>query len=100
MAGSHHHHSGRVDELHDDTNTTTLASLLANPLLLNHTIDLLPISAVLNLAATSNEFRSLVIDTPNSLRRLDLSSVKAAQLKIAPSDWPNLDLRGIVTKDE
>lgn len=99
-------HGGGVKyALPDEIETTTLLSLLSNPLLLSHTVDYLPISATLSLAGTSREFRSLVYHTPRVLRRLDLSPVKAAQFDIDPIDqggetWRNVQLDENVTEDE
>lgn len=89
----------------DNVDATTLLSLLTNPLLLCHTVDYLPISAALNLAATSREFRSLLYQTPSVFRRLDLSIVSSAQFDIDPIDqggetWRNVQLDENVTEDE
>lgn len=111
MAVSHDQHSGSIhvrpeqDENQTGTTTTTLASLLANPLLLGHTVDHLPISAALHLAATSRQFRTLLYHTPKVFRRLDLSTLKSAQFDIDPIDqggetWPNVQLDEHVAEDE
>lgn len=89
----------------DHLETNTLLSLLTNPLLLCHTVDYLPISAALNLAATSRRFRSLLYQTPSVFRRLDLSIVTSAQFDIDPIDqggevWRNAQLDENVTEDE
>lgn len=91
--------------LDTDIETITLLSLLTNPLLLCHTVDYLPISAALNLAATSRSFRSLLYQTPSVFRRLDLSIVTSAQFDIDPIDqggetWRNVQLDENVTEDE
>lgn len=91
--------------LPDEIETTTLLSLFSNPLLLFHTVDYLPISATLRLAAVSRVFRNLIYQTPGVFRHLDLSSVKSAQFDIAPLDqggnnWRNVQLDENVTEDE
>lgn len=60
--------------------TTTLNYLLSNDLILRQTLPYLSPSAVLKLAATSRDFRSLIYYTPGALRHLDLTDVKAAYL--------------------
>lgn len=94
-----------LDHRPEDFETTTLLSLLTNPLLLCHTVDYLPISASLNLAATSRKFRSLLYETPSVFRRLDLSIVSSAQFDIDPIDqggetWRNVQLDENVSEDE
>lgn len=111
MAISHGYHtldhssssSGSI--LIDDIEATTLLSFLKNPLLLCHTVDYLPISASLNLAATSRDFRNLLYQTTSVFRRLDLSTVSSAQFDIDPIDqggetWRNVQLDENVTEDE
>lgn len=88
------------DEIHDGT----LLFLLSNPLLLSLTVDYLPPSSIVNLAATCRFSRSLVYDTPGVFRRLDLSQIKSAQLDIDPVEggalWRNSQLDENVTEDE
>lgn len=109
MAISHDYHTLDYTSndclLPDAVEATTLLSLLTNPLLLCHTVDYLPISAALNLAAVSREFRSLLYQTPSVFRRLDLSIVSSAQFDIDPIDqggetWRNVQLDENVTEDE
>lgn len=89
----------------NDIETTTLFSLLTNPLLLCQTVDYLPISAALNLAATSRKFRNLLYQTPSVFKRLDLSIVSSAQFDIDPIDqggetWRNFQLDENLSEDE
>ncbi|CAN8098014.1 unnamed protein product [Discula destructiva] len=105
VSSDHDHHTGSIHVLPDDIETITLGSLLANPLLLCHIVDYLPISALLSLAATSNQFRNLLYKTPRVFRRLDLTTVKSAQLHIEPIDqggqiWRNAQLDENVTEDD
>lgn len=108
MAVSHDIDHGGGDTKYarpQEIGTTTLLSLLSNPLLLSHTVDYLPVSATLSLATTSRDFQNLVYHTPRVLRRLDLSPVKAAQFDIDPIDqggetWRNVQLDENVTEDE
>lgn len=91
--------------LPDEIQETAILSLLSNPLLLCHTVDFLPVSATLNLAATSREIRTLIYHTPSVFRRLDLSLVKSAQFDIDPIDqggetWRNAQVDENVTEDE
>jgi len=83
----------------------TLLSLLSNTLILSHTTPYLPVSAVLNLAATSRSFRGLIYKTPQVFRHLDLSGVRSAQFKIEGIDhggetWRNVQLDENLTEDE
>jgi hypothetical protein len=103
MSHDHHHGGGHV--LPDEIQEGTLLFLLSNPLLLSLTVDHLPPSATVSLAATSRAFRSLVHHTPGVFRRLDLTQVKAAQFDIDPIDqggqvWRNVQLDENVTEDE
>ncbi|KAG8169562.1 hypothetical protein KVR01_000307 [Diaporthe batatas] len=72
--------------LPDEIQEGTLLFLLSNPLLLSLTVDHLPPSATVSLAATSRAFRSLIYHTPGVFRRLDLTQVKSAQFDVDPID--------------
>ena len=83
----------------------TLLQLLSNTLVLYQTVPYLPISSLLTLGATSKSFRTLIHDTPNVFRHLDLTQVKSAQFHIAAIDhggeiWRNVQLDENVTEDE
>ena len=100
-----HEHGDGVHALPDEIQEGTLLFLLSNPLLLSLTVDHLPPSSALNLAATCRSFRSLVYDTPGVLRRLDLTQVRSAQFDIDPIDqggqiWRNAQLDENLTEDE
>ena len=95
------HHAALPDEIQEGT----LLHLLSNHLLLCHTAPYLPISAVLNLAATCRSFRALINETPTVFRHLDLSHVQSAQFDIDPIDqggetWRNVQLDENLTEDE
>lgn len=92
-------------QLLEELREAAVIALLSNPLLLCHTIDYLPVSATLNLAATSRAVRHYIYNTPSVFRRLDLSPVKSAQFDIDPIDqggqtWRNVQLDEHVTEDE
>jgi hypothetical protein len=83
----------------------TLSDLLSNSLILHQTVPLLPISAVLNLAATSRTLRNLLHYTPGVFRLVDLTSVKSARFDVAGIDhggeiWRNVQLDENLTEDE
>lgn len=92
-------------QLPEELREAAVIALLSNPLLLCHTIDYLPVSATLNLAATSRTVRHYIYNTPSVFRRLDLSLVKSAQFDIDPIEqggqtWRNVQLDEHVTEDE
>lgn len=96
-----------VNETRFDTDTATsgLIEILLNPLILCNIVPYLPVSALLNLAATSHGLRRLIYDTPGSLRHLDLTRIKAAQFLIDDIDhggqvWRNVQLDEYLTEDE
>jgi len=97
------HESGHV--LPDELRQGSLLYLLANTLILSHTTPYLPVSALLNLAATSRSFRGLVYETPQVFRHLDLSAVRSAQFKIQAIDpggltWRNAQVDENLTENE
>lgn len=106
MAISHDlQHNNTYQQLPEELQQAAVIALLSNPLLLCHTIDYLPVSATLNLAATSRTVRHYIYNTPSVFRRLDLTSVKSAQFDIEPIDqggqtWRNVQLDEHVTEDE
>lgn len=105
MASINHEHGNGVHMLPDELQEGTLLCLLSNPLLLSLTVDYLPPSSTLNLAATCRSLRSLVYDTPGVFRRLDLSQVRSAQFDIDPIDqggqvWRNVQVDENLTEDE
>ena len=82
-----------------------LLSLLSNPIILSHTAPYLPPSALLNLGATSQPFRDLVLHTASVFRRLDLSDVSGLQFNIPPMDnggeiWRSMPMDEHLTEDE
>lgn len=88
-----------------DVQHRTLLQLLANSLVLAHTVPYLSCYDVLNLAATSRAFRFLVYHTPHVFRRLDLGNVKTAQFEIDGIDrggqtWRNVQMDENLTEDE
>lgn len=85
-------------QLPEELQEAAVIALLSNPLLLCHTVDYLPVSATLSLAATSRTVRHYVYNTPSVFRRLDLSPVKSAQFDVDP--WHSVHLDEHVTEDE
>ncbi|ETS73082.1 hypothetical protein PFICI_15257 [Pestalotiopsis fici W106-1] len=82
-----------------------LFDLLSNSLILHEIVPFLPISALLNLSASSRTLRNLLYDTPGVFRYVDLSSCKSATFDIAGIDrggevWRNVQLDENVTEDE
>lgn len=82
----------------------SLLDLLSNTLILYQTCPYLPVSSLLNLAATARCFKSLVFDTPNVFRYLDLSTTKY-RVSLAPIDaggelWRNERMDEALTEDE
>ncbi|RCI15857.1 hypothetical protein L249_2541 [Ophiocordyceps polyrhachis-furcata BCC 54312] len=91
--------------------TTSLPSLydtLHNSLILATVAPYLPLSSILNLAATDKAFRALVYSTPGVFRHLDLSCLRQARLELSDSDdsddttdfWHSPRLDGSVTEDD
>lgn len=85
--------------------STSLLDLLSNTLVLYQTIPYLPISAILNVAATSRSFRHLLHSTPGVFRHLDLTQVTAAQFDIDGIDhggevWRNVQVDENLTEDD
>jgi len=83
----------------------SLLHLLENSLVLYQTTPYLSVTSLLALGATSKDFRSLIHDTRDVFRRLDLTRVKSAQSQIGSIDhggevWRNVQLDENVTEDE
>ncbi|OTA96241.1 hypothetical protein M434DRAFT_393088 [Hypoxylon sp. CO27-5] len=92
-------------EISDVTNP--LLNLLTNTLVLHQTIPYLPISSLLNLAATSPSFRDLLLRrTPGVFRHLDLTRVKTAQfdgdggIDHGGEIWRNVQVDENLTEDD
>jgi len=88
-----------------ETEIDALLSLLSNSLILSHTAPYLPVTAVLNLAATSRSFRDLIYSTPQVFRYLDLTQVRSAKFHVQTIDrggetWRNVQLDENLTEDE
>ncbi|KAI1134659.1 hypothetical protein F5Y05DRAFT_397779 [Hypoxylon sp. FL0543] len=84
-----------------------LLNLLNNTLVLHQTIPYLPISSLLNLAATSPSFHDLLLRrTPGVFRHLDLTQVKTAQFDIdggvdrGGEIWRNVQVDENLTEDD
>lgn len=83
----------------------TLFDVFLNTLVLTNTVPHLPVSDLVNLAATNQSFRYLLYDTPGVFRHLDLTHVKAAQFKgedvhADRLEWHNVELDEHLTEDE
>lgn len=84
----------------------TLFDALSNSLVLRNTIPYLPVSGLLNLAATCRAFRYLIYETPGVFRHLDLTHVKTAQPETKEIEidndlvWHNVQLVDYLTEDE
>lgn len=84
---------------------SSLLDLLSNTIILYETIPFLPVSTLLDLASTSKDFRSLLLNTPGVFRHADLSTIKSAQFDVAGIDhggevWRNVQLDENLTEDE
>lgn len=104
MAISYHGVRG-AHKLPDEIRETSLLALLSNSLVLCHVADILPVSAVLSLSATSRDLRTLVYRSPGVFRRLDLRPINSLQFDLARIDqggerWRNVQLDENVTEDE
>jgi hypothetical protein len=83
----------------------TLLDLLSNSLILRHTAPFLSVKALFALSATSREFQSLVLKSPECHRYLDLTTVKSAVADAAPIDvggtsWRHERMDEALTEDE
>ncbi|KAH8598899.1 hypothetical protein B0O99DRAFT_505576 [Bisporella sp. PMI_857] len=86
---------------------SNLLRLLSNTLVLYHTAPYIPIPSLLALGATSKSFKSLIYNTPNVFRHLDLSGISSLQLtsQVGAIDhggqvWRNAQLDENVTEDD
>ncbi|KAI1735671.1 hypothetical protein F4680DRAFT_300160 [Xylaria scruposa] len=105
MASGDLHHQHTRDSIGTSDLTPSLLDLLSNTLVLYQTIPYLPISAILNIAATSRSFRHLLHTTPGVFRHLDLTRVSTAQFDIDGIDhggevWRNAQVDENLTEDD
>ncbi|KAH8649364.1 hypothetical protein BX600DRAFT_112931 [Xylariales sp. PMI_506] len=101
--------SGGIQEhtrdLSESSENTSLLDLVSNSLILRQTTPYLPISALLNLAATSKSFQATLRHNPDAFRHADLTTIKAAQFQIESIDrggeiWRNVQVDENVTEDD
>jgi len=83
----------------------SLLELLSNTLILYQTCPYIPVSGLLNLAATSKSFQHLIYTTPNVFRYLDLSNSKGASTEFTPIDaggevWRSERMDEAVTEED
>ncbi|MCJ1250943.1 hypothetical protein MMC30_008172 [Trapelia coarctata] len=83
----------------------SLLELLSNTLILYQTCPYIPISGLLNLAATCKSFQHLIYSTPNVFRYLDLSTSKGASTEFTPIDaggetWRSERIDEAVTEED
>lgn len=83
----------------------TLVDLLSNSLLLHQTAPYLTVSALLALARTCRTLHSLILQSPDSFRYLDLSTVRSAVIDASPIDTGGISWRAermdeALTEDE
>lgn len=88
-----------------ELSNSSLLDLLSNSLLLRETTPFLPISTLLNLAATSKALHNLLYKTPGVFRHVDITSIKSAHFDVAGIDhggeiWRNVQLDENLTEDE
>ncbi|MCJ1398899.1 hypothetical protein MMC11_002100 [Xylographa trunciseda] len=82
-----------------------LLELLSNSLVLHQFCPYLPISGLLNLAATSKSFHIFIFGTPNVFRYLDLSTIRGGAVDFAPIDaggevWRSERMDEAVTEED
>ena len=83
----------------------SLLELLSNSLVLRQLCPYLPVSGLLNLAATSKSFHHFIFNTPNVFRYLDLSTTKGSDVELAPIDpggevWRSERMDEAVTEED
>ncbi|MCJ1477196.1 hypothetical protein MMC13_005867 [Lambiella insularis] len=94
-----------MTEVMHSMSPSPLLELLSNTLILYQICPHLPISALMNLAATSKSFQHLIYDTPNVFQYLDLSTIKGAAVDFGPIDpggeiWRSERMDEAITEDE
>ncbi|KAI6776028.1 hypothetical protein HG530_002786 [Fusarium avenaceum] len=101
----HHHTRAEITQI--EPKGLTLFDTLYNSLILRHTLPYLPVSGLLNLAATCRDIRYLLHETPGVFRHLDLTRVKTAHCKEAQKEsernlavWHNVQLSDYLTEDD
>ncbi|KAI1268199.1 hypothetical protein F5Y18DRAFT_377731 [Xylariaceae sp. FL1019] len=105
MAPSDYDYQHTRDHSETSGSNSSLFDLLSNTLILHQTVPYLPISSVLNVAATSKSFCELLQKTPGVYRHLDLTRIKSAQFDIDAIDhggevWRNVQLDENLTEDD
>jgi hypothetical protein len=100
-------HETRVEILQIRPKGLTLFDALYNSLVLRNTLPYLPVSGLLNLAATCRDLRYLIFQTPGVFRHLDLTRVKTAHFGTTNTEaerslsvWRNVQLSEYLTEDE
>ena len=84
---------------------TSLIELLSTTLVLRHISPLLSINSLLALTGTSKTLRTLIHDSPDTFRYLDLSNIKGASTSFDPIDsggniWRSQRMDEAVTEDD
>ncbi|EXK86013.1 hypothetical protein FOQG_10066 [Fusarium oxysporum f. sp. raphani 54005] len=100
-------HQTRAEITQIQTKGLTLFDTLYNSLVLRHTLPYLPVSGLLNLAATCRDIRYLLHETPGVFRHIDLTRVKTAHCEGAHKEternlavWHNVTLSDYLTEDD
>ncbi|RGP79755.1 hypothetical protein FLONG3_2068 [Fusarium longipes] len=100
-------HHTRAEIIQIQQPPTTLFDTLYNSLILRHTLPYLPVSGLLNLAATCRDIRHLLHETPGVFRHLDLTRVRTAHCQDAQKEsernlavWHNVNLADYLTEDD
>ncbi|RTE70653.1 hypothetical protein BHE90_014948 [Fusarium euwallaceae] len=103
-------HETRVEILQIRPKGLTLFDALYNSLVLRNTLPYLPVSGLLNLAATCRDLRCLIFQTPGVFRHLDLTRVKTAHFGTTTNNnteaerslsvWRNVQLSEYLTEDD
>ncbi|UPK96350.1 hypothetical protein LCI18_007285 [Fusarium solani-melongenae] len=100
-------HETRVEILQIRPKGLTLFDALYNSLVLRNTLPYLPVSGLLNLAATCRDLRYLILQTPGVFRHVDLTRVKTAHFGTTNTEaerslsvWRNVQLSEYLTEDD
>ncbi|KAM0420419.1 hypothetical protein ACHAPT_011840 [Fusarium lateritium] len=100
-------HETRVEILQIRPKGLTLFDALYNSLVLRNTLPYLPVSGLLNLAATCRDLRYLIYQTPGVFRHVDLTRVKTAHFGTTNTEaerslsvWRNVQLSEYLTEDD